>query len=65
MIVPDANLLVDAYNSESRVHAAARAWWEDLLNGTRPVGLAWVTCSGSSGLPRTVRFSRSPCRPRP
>jgi toxin-antitoxin system PIN domain toxin len=46
MIVPDTNLLVHAYNSESRVHVAARAWWEDLLNGTRPVGLAWVTMLG-------------------
>lgn len=40
MIVPDVNLLVHAYNSESRVHAAARAWWEEQLNDTRPVGLA-------------------------
>jgi toxin-antitoxin system PIN domain toxin len=46
MIVPDVNLLVHAYNSGSPVHDAARAWWEDLLNGTRPVGLAWVTILG-------------------
>ena len=46
MIVPDVNLLVHAYNSESRVHAAARAWWEALLNGVRPVGLPWVTILG-------------------
>ena len=46
MIVPDVNLLVHAYNSESRVHAAARAWWEEQLNDTRPVGLAWVTVLG-------------------
>lgn len=35
-----------AYNGESRVHQAARTWWEDLLNGTRPVGLAWETLLG-------------------
>jgi toxin-antitoxin system PIN domain toxin len=46
MTVPDINLLVHAYNTESRVHAAARAWWEALLNGTRPVGLPWVTLLG-------------------
>ena len=46
MIVPDVNLLVHAYNSESPVHEAARAWWEGLLNGTRPVGLAWVAILG-------------------
>jgi uncharacterized protein len=46
VIVPDVNLLIHAYNSESRVHVAARAWWEDLLNDTRPVGLTWVTVLG-------------------
>jgi len=46
VIVPDVNLLVHAYNSESRVHVVARAWWEGLLNDTRPVGLAWVTALG-------------------
>lgn len=46
MIVPDVNLLVHAYNSESRVHAAARAWWEGVLNDTKPVGLPWVSMLG-------------------
>lgn len=46
MILPDVNLLLHAYNKESPIHAAARAWWEDLLNGTSPVGLAWVTMLG-------------------
>lgn len=46
MILPDVNLLLHAYNSESSVHPAARAWWEGLLNGTRPVGLAWAAILG-------------------
>jgi len=46
VILPDINLLLHAYNSESPVHPAARAWWEGLLNGTRPVGLAWVAVLG-------------------
>lgn len=46
MIVPDVNLLIHAYNSESRVHQAARAWWEELLNGTQSVGLSWVAVLG-------------------
>ena len=46
MILPDINLLLHAYNSQSPVHPAARAWWEGLLNGTRPVGLAWATILG-------------------
>ncbi len=46
MILPDVNLLLHAYNSESPVHAAARRWWEELLNGARPVGLAWAVLLG-------------------
>jgi uncharacterized protein len=46
LIIPDVNLLVHAYNSDSLLHARARAWWEELLNGTRPVGLAWVAVLG-------------------
>jgi toxin-antitoxin system PIN domain toxin len=46
VILPDINLLLHAYNTRSPVNAAARAWWEDLLNGTRPVGLAWAGILG-------------------
>lgn len=46
MILPDINLLVHAYNSDSLSHGAARAWWEGVLNGVIPVGLAWVTVLG-------------------
>jgi toxin-antitoxin system PIN domain toxin len=46
MIVPDVNLLLHAYNSESPVHDHARAWWEDLLNGSQAVGLTWVAILG-------------------
>lgn len=46
MILPDVNLLLHAYNSQSPVHPAARDWWEGLLNGTRPVGLAWAAILG-------------------
>lgn len=46
MILVDVNLLVHAYNRESPRHAAARAWWEHCLNGTTPVGLAWVVMLG-------------------
>ena len=46
MILPDINLLLHSYNSESPVHTAARTWWEGLLNGTRPVGLSWAAILG-------------------
>jgi len=34
----DINLLLHAYNREFTCHAAARRWWEALMNGTGPVG---------------------------
>lgn len=46
MILPDVNLLLHAYNRESPRHAAARVWWEGLMNGSGQVGLAWVAILG-------------------
>ncbi len=39
MIVPDANLLLYAYDSRSPFHTRARSWWETTLSGTQAVGL--------------------------
>ncbi|HEX3762119.1 MAG TPA: type II toxin-antitoxin system VapC family toxin [Kofleriaceae bacterium] len=46
MIVPDLNLVVYAYNRDAPHHAAARAWWEGLLNDTEPVAIPWVVVLG-------------------
>lgn len=46
MILPDINLLLHAYNTRSSLHAPARAWWEELLNSARPVGLPWAGILG-------------------
>lgn len=46
MIVPDLNVLVYAYNADSLRHEAAKLWWEDTLNGQRPIGFAWATLLG-------------------
>ena len=60
MILPDINLLVHAYNVESPDHAKARAWWETLLNGTRPVGLAWAAILGFVRLTTSRQIMRNP-----
>ena len=39
MIVPDANLLLYAYDSSSLFHRAAADWWRGCLSGSEPVGL--------------------------
>ena len=46
MIVPDVNILIHAYNSDSPRHPAARVWWEGTLTRPRPVGMAWATVLG-------------------
>jgi toxin-antitoxin system PIN domain toxin len=46
VIVPDVNLLLYAEIDAYPVHAAARRWWEEALNGERTVGLAPVCLFG-------------------
>jgi len=38
MILPDANLLLYAYDESSLFHDQARNWWEKLLSGGETVG---------------------------
>jgi toxin-antitoxin system PIN domain toxin len=54
MIVPDLNVIVHAYHAGSPEHARARAWWEETLSGSVPVGLAWVVALGF------IRISTNP-----
>jgi len=42
MIVPDANLLLYAYDSASSFHEPAAVWWRTCLSGSEPVGLCGV-----------------------
>lgn len=42
MIIPDANLILYAYDTESPFHHEAARWWSDLLSDKMPVGLCSV-----------------------
>ncbi len=46
MIVPDVNLLLYAEIDAHPLHAAARQWWEDALNGQESIGLPPVCVFG-------------------
>ncbi|HLX44469.1 MAG TPA: type II toxin-antitoxin system VapC family toxin [Bryobacteraceae bacterium] len=46
MIVPDVNILLHAYNADSKVHSPAKEWWEETVAGPRPVGLPWASILG-------------------
>lgn len=43
MIIVDANVLLYAYDGNSRRHRACCAWLDAALNGDEPVGLPWQT----------------------
>ena len=63
MILPDINLLVYAYDPRSRHHAQARQWWEDQLNGSRMIGLAWVGMLGFIRILTNRRMYENPYTP--
>ena len=46
MILADVNPLLNAYNRDFPDHAAARKWWEGVVNDREAIGLAWVTILG-------------------
>ena len=60
MILVDANILVYASNVESDQHAAARAWLDQQINGTAPVGLPWASLLAFLRLATNARVFRSP-----
>jgi uncharacterized protein len=43
VIVPDANLLLYAYDREGPFHERAKSWWEGCLSGQESVGLTYPT----------------------
>lgn len=60
MIIPDLNLLLYAYDTQSPHHRAAAAWWESCINGTEPVGLPGVVLFGFLRLATSPRVYESP-----
>lgn len=63
MILPDVNLLIHAYNAGSPVHGRARAWWEETLSETTPVGLAWAVLLGFIRIGTHPRILGNPLAP--
>ncbi len=43
MIIPDANILLYAYNLLASQHRQAREWWESALSANETVGMSWQT----------------------
>ncbi len=60
MIVPDANLLLHAYDSESPHWERARRWWSECLNGNTPIGLTPPVVFAFLRISTTGRVFRNP-----
>jgi toxin-antitoxin system PIN domain toxin len=63
MIIPDVNLLLYAYNSDSVFHAEALAWWQKCLSGDEPVGLPSVVVFGFMRIATNPRVFSTPLAP--
>ena len=60
MIVPDVNLLLYSQFTAYREHAAARRWWEELMNGDEPVALTAPAVFGFVRLSTSARVFDRP-----
>ena len=55
MIIPDINLLVYAHNQDDVRYEAARAWWDNLLEGEEDIGLPLAVSVGFIRLATNAR----------
>lgn len=60
MIVPDANLLLYAYDSRSPFQARASAWWRACLDGDEPVGLTHAVAFAFVRIGTSARVYQQP-----
>jgi toxin-antitoxin system PIN domain toxin len=63
MIVPDINLLLYAYDSDSPFHGKAATWWQGCLSGAEPVLLPDVVTFGFVRVSTNARAFRHPLTP--
>ena len=63
MIIPNVNVLLNAYDRDSKFHKAIARWWEEVLGGPAIVGLPWVSILGFIRLITNPRIYASPTTP--
>jgi toxin-antitoxin system PIN domain toxin len=59
VIVPDANLLLYAYDSKSELQPSASRWLEQILSGADTVGLSWISIGAFLRISTNLRLGRS------
>jgi uncharacterized protein len=61
VILPDINLLLYAHHAEMPEHAAARKWWEGLLNSDVRIAVPWIVTLGFLRISTNSRvFQKAP-----
>lgn len=63
MKLPDVNLLLYAYDSNSPHHLPARKWLEQVLSGSEAVGFTWVVLLGFLRLSTRSQVYARPLQP--
>ena len=63
MIVPDANLLIYAYNDVALEHDDAVRWWNGLIAGSEPIGIPWVVATAFMRITTHRRLFARPLTP--
>lgn len=60
MIVPDLNLLLYAYDTDSPFHKKASDWWQECLSGEEMVGLPTIVVFGFVRIVTNLRVFEHP-----
>ena len=59
MIIPDANLLIYAYDSKSDLQPPAGRWLRQILSGSEPVGFTWLSIGAFLRISTNLSLGRS------
>jgi len=62
-VLVDANILLYGVDEESPFHESARAWLEEALNGSRRVGIPWMSFTAFVRIATPPRALRDPLSP--
>jgi toxin-antitoxin system PIN domain toxin len=62
-VLVDANVLLYSVDTGSPFHARADAWLTEALNGTRRVGIPWMSMSAFLRIATNPRATRNPLTP--
>lgn len=63
MNLPDANILLYAYNSDAAEHEKCREWLENQLSGTDLIGFGWQTITAFLRISTNARAFPNPLTP--